>query len=152
MTLLFVFLLAFKAWIQKHILFTVPVLFRQTLPLNNKRSWISKWSMLSPSSPAVRLVGSRFCSPPWLGAVPRLPLWNTFSYSWTCFWFLLVCCWKMSIFTLYCCFSRATLLEETGTRWLSAQSYCSYGNRPNRHQWCAPNCSVYIKQQKKRET
>ncbi len=55
----------------------------------------------------------------------------------------------MSIFTLYCSFSRATLLEEIRTRWLSAQSYCSYGNRPNRHEWCALNCSVHIKQLKK---
>lgn len=105
--------------------------------------------MLSPSSPAVMLVGSCFCGPPWLGAVPCLPLCNTFSYSYTCFWLLLVCCWKMSIFTLYCSSSRATPLEETRTRWLSAQSYCSYGNRPNRHEWCAPNCSVRIKQEKK---
>lgn len=74
--------------------------------------------MLSPSSPAVRLVVSCVCGPPWLGAVPCLPLGNTFSHSRTCFWFLVVCCWKMSIFTLYCSFSRATLLEETRTRWL----------------------------------
>lgn len=40
----------------------------------------------------------------------------------------------MSIFTLYYSFSRATLLEETRTRWLHAQWYCSYGNRPNRHE------------------
>lgn len=67
---------------------------------------------------------------------------NTFLYSQSYFWFFPVCCWKMSIFTLYCTFSCATLLEETGTRWLSVKkkkkkSYCSYGNRPNRHESCA---------------
>lgn len=92
--------------------------------------------MLSPSSPG----GSCLCCPPWLCAVPWLPLCVTFSYSGSCSWLCVAERWSS---LLYVAASGGTTpLEDRKTRWLSAQWCCSYGNRPRRHKWCAPNCNL----------
>lgn len=72
----------------------------QTLRANNGVSWISKWSTLSPSSPAVSQVASGFRGPPWQGAASRPPLLrNTFFHSYDSVVFFPACWQKISIFT-----------------------------------------------------